>query len=215
MKKYALLVVAFCGGVAAADPMTESGVPAPPEQNPHGFALEVGPLFGRVDLALPGKAAMTKATAEMVHFAPHLNLNSFLYLAVGIDVGRLTATGPSQTSIVTDPTEYDPTANMGNVPLEGSIAQFTGAVGVRGFAGMFSGGGELAAGARSLHVENVGQTGGNGFFDTVYQLRGRFDVWPTEHLTVGALAQVDLQEFHNLSAGIVIGWHFLPYDAAR
>lgn len=218
MRKYAPLVVVFCGGVAAADPVAESNItppPAPPEQDPHGISVEIGPMIGRVNVPLPGIAANTLATAEMVHFAPHINLNSFLYFGAGVDIGRLTGNGPSQPALITGAVGQDPGENMGNVSLEGSIAEISAAVGVRGFVSIFSGGGEIAAGYRDMHMENVGTSGGNSLFDTVYQARGRFDVWPSPRFSIGVLAELDVQELHAFSAGLMFGYHFLPYDAAN
>jgi hypothetical protein len=49
----------------------------------------------------------------------------------------------------------------------------------------------------------------------VYELHGRLDLWATKSLTVGALASVDLEDRNDVSLGVVVGFHFLPYDGQR
>ena len=49
----------------------------------------------------------------------------------------------------------------------------------------------------------------------VTRRRQRFVQTSTALLGIGVLAELDVQELHAFSAGLVFGYHFLPYDAAR
>lgn len=213
MKRYAWLGVVFCG-TAAADPMIEDGIPAPPVQQPHGASLDVGAVVGRVE-PLSG----TVMTSEAVRIAPRIAINHVFYIAGELTVGRLSGDGPSQRDTIPEPgttsnPNPDPRAGM-NVALMGTAATVEAVIGARGFAGMFSGGVELAAGARSIHVEDAGDSVGQLLWTTVYDARARFDVWATPRLSVGAIAELGFEDRNDVSLGLVLGFHMMPYDAAR
>ncbi len=215
MKRFAWLGVLFCG-TAAADPMVEDNIPAPPVQQPHGASLDVGTSIGRIE---PVSGAML--TDEAVHISPRIAINHIFYIGGEFGVGRLSGTGPSQRDTIPEPngssggqTNPDPRAGM-DVALEGTAATVEAVIGARGFAGMFSGGVELAAGARSVHLEDVGDSGAPLFWTTIYDARARVDVWPTPRLSVGAMAELGFENRNDVSLGLVVGFHMMPYDAAR
>jgi hypothetical protein len=208
-----VFVVGVVGGTAAAEP--EVNVLAPPQapvQTPHGVWLDVGVVYGRVG------GDGQSFTTEMVQFAPHLALSHLFYVGVELDAGRLAdRTG----TLMQDPLLGVVAENMDQT---GEVAMAKALVGARGMVGPFSAGGELAVGVQSLVVReqlvalggasNVdGDTGG---FSTIYEAHGRFDFWATPKLTIGALATVNLVSARDdLSFGLVVGYHFLPYDGVR
>jgi hypothetical protein len=208
------LLVGMVGGTAAAEP--EVNVLAPPmapAQNPHGLWLDFGVVYGRVG------GAGQSFTTEMVQFAPHLALSHLLYAGAEFDGGRLAdRTG----TLMQDPTTGLVIAN--NIENTGEVAMAKLLVGARGMVGLFSAGGELAVGFQDLVVReqlvaNAGAAiadGDTGGFSTTYEARGRFDFWATPKLTIGALATVNMVSARDdLSIGLVVGVHFLPYDGIR
>lgn len=216
MTKCALLVVVFCGRVAAADPMTETDIPAPPAQQPHGLSVDLGATFGHVQ-PFDG----TVLTAETFHVASHIAVSHLFYLGAQLDIGRLTGDGPDQqASIVrggaTDGNGETMSPGAGAImPLEGSIAQIEVVAGMRAFTGPFSGGVELAAGEQDLHVHDLGAGAGGIYWNNVFDARGRFDYWITPKLSIGAVADLGLQTYHDVSVGLVAGFHMMSYDATR
>jgi hypothetical protein len=199
-----------------ADPAVMFGdePPKPPVQTPHGVSLEIGPSVGRVE-ALQGAVLPT----EGVHFATHIAIGHILYIGGGVDYSRISGNGPAQLESAlpgspTTGTTSQPNLGM-NVPLEGNATTVEALVGGRAFAGMFSGGVELAVGERDLQIHDVQASVGGAYWTTVYDARVRFDVWATPRLSVGAVADEALQDFHDVSIALVLGVHSLPYDAAR
>lgn len=211
MKLAWLGVVAFCG-TAAADPMIDvGGPPAPPEQTPRGASLEAGVEVGRVAFTLPGQMTLTHATDEAVHFGPRISLSRNFYLAIGIDGGRFNATGPQQAQILSPV----PGGSDMIVPLSGSFTAVTGAVGVREFVGVFSGGVELGGGVRYLSVHDENNMLSQTFFDGIGVAAARVEFWMTPRLTLAATSEIDLEQAHDFGFGLMVGLHALPYDAAR
>src|SRR5580704_549029 len=212
MKRLACLGVLFCG-TAAADPMVEDNVPAPPVQQPHGASLDVGTSIGRVE-----PMSGTVLTDEAVRISPHIAINHIFYIGGEFGIGRLSGNGPSQADSlpIKGPGSGLPDPNAGMVvPLAGTAATVEAVVGARGFAGIFSGGVELAAGARSVHLEDAGDSGTTLLWSTIYDARARVDVWPTPRLSVGATAELGFEDRNDVSLGLVVGFHMMPYDAAR
>jgi hypothetical protein len=215
MKLYVACGVAFCSSVAMADPvMFGDEPPAPPVQAPHGVSLEIGPSIGRVE-ALQGAVLPT----EGAHFATHISISHIFYLGGEVDYSRISGNGPAQieNALPGSPTiTTAPQPNLGmDVPLQGNATTVEALVGARAFAGMFSGGLELAVGERDLQIHDVQASIGGAYWTTVYDARVRFDVWATPRISVGAIADEALQDFHDTSIALVVGIHALPYDAAR
>ena len=211
MKWYVVCGVALCSTVAMADPMVSYGdlPPQPPAQAPHGVSLEAGPSVGRVE-ALQGDVM----TTEGAHFATHISVSHIFYIGGELDYSQFSGTGPAQLDMGTTMLPMQP--NLGtDVPLAGHAITLGGVVGARAFAGMFSGGVELGIGERNLQIHDVTASIGGGYWTTVYDARARFDVWATPRITVGAIADEELQDFHDTSIALVLGIHSLPYDAAR
>jgi hypothetical protein len=215
--KYAWLgVAAFCG-TAAADPTINIGdmadMPKPPEQAPHGVSLEVGPEIGHIAFVQAPLTTQTHATTKGVHFGPHINLSRNFYLAAGLDVAWFSTNGVNQEQVL----NYNPVDSSGMiVPIDGSFTTLTAAVGAREFVGAFSGGVELGGGVRYLQVHDVTASSlGTGYVNAVGVARARIEFWMTTHLTLTAVAEMDLQEARDVNFGIMLGAHSLRYDAAR
>ena len=191
-------------GTAAADP-DQDGIPPIPDASPTaGVWLDAGALIGHA--VVPGRAF----TSEMVQFAPRISIHHHLYVAGELDFGHLTGVGP-------EPEVYGmvtPGMPAGGIDLTGNIAMEKAVVGGRLFAGAYSGAVELAAGVREIAVTGDVQTGSQveSYFGGVYEAYGRLDFWATPKLTIGATANLDLVNRADVSAGLVVGVHFLPYD---
>jgi hypothetical protein len=209
-----VLVLGVVGGTAAADPEVNVLAPPPvPAQKPHGLWLDFGVVYGHVGGDGQG------FTTEMVQLAPHLALSRLIYVGAEFDGGRLAdRTG----TLMQDPTTGLVIAS--NIEDSGEVAMAKLLVGARALVGPFSAGGELAVGLQSLIVReqlvaNAGAAiadGDTGGFSTTYEARGRFDFWATPKLTIGALASVNIVSAReDLSMGLVVGVHFLPYDGVR
>jgi hypothetical protein len=208
-----VLAVGVVGGTAAADP--EVNVLAPPlapVQTPHGIWLDVGVVYGHVG------GDGQSFTTEMVQFAPHLALNRLIYVGAELDAGRLTN---RSGTLMQDPLKGVVATNIED---SGDIAMAKALIGARAMVGLFSAGGELSVGIQNLSVReqlvalggasNVdGDTGG---FSTIYEAHGRIDFWATPKVSIAALATVNLVSARDdLSMGLVVGYHFLPYDGVR
>jgi hypothetical protein len=214
--KQVLFSVVWLGGIAAADPMPESPIPTPPVQAPHGISVDLGGMLGHVS-----PFSGTVLTYESIHIAPHVSISHLFYLGAEIDIGRITGDGPDQYSGIVGGAATDgngPSMSPGTgpiVPLQGSLAQIEVVAGMRAFTGPFSGGVELAAGEQDVHLHDLGIGSGGIYWNNVFDARGRFDVWITPRITFGAIADVGLANDHDVSVGLVAGFHTLAFDAAR
>ena len=211
-------VVVFCGSAAADPVLLEDNVPKAPEQAPHPLALEVGAEVGRVDIGFPQAANMptSRATAEGVHVGVRVNATRYLYAALGVDVSHVSLTGPYvDTGVPGSPVMPGDPGYGTTVALEGTMTKITGAVGARAFAGMFSGGVELGGGMRYYNVRESTTTWGMYAYDAVGVARGRIEFWMTPRLSLAALAEVDLQDAHDMAFAVMFGAHTMAYDAAR
>jgi hypothetical protein len=45
--------------------------------------------------------------------------------------------------------------------------------------------------------------------------RARLDVWVTPRLSLGGVVGIELDQPRDLSAGLMLGLHFAPYDGER
>jgi hypothetical protein len=210
------------GGVAAADDITFSNGPQEPvefnvdqnvihPQHETGSWLDVGFLYGRVE-PVPGASLST----EFVRFGPRASLNRFLYVGAEVDIGHLTGSAPAPTDLTA---RADASSAMteaaASVAGGGTLAAGKALIGMHLMAGPLSGAAEFSAGVRDYMTRDALGQFGQGYFGAVYELHGRLDLWATRSLTVGALASVDLEDRNDVSLGVVVGFHFLPYDGQR
>jgi hypothetical protein len=218
---FVLGVALLVGGVAAADPVDQapqlylydSTSAINTYQHPTGSWLDFGLMYGRFE-----PVAGTLMSTEFVRFGPRASLNRFLYIGGEVDIGTLstisnpstnaaarTASGESEGSI------DDPMSSLSG----GTLAAGKALVGAHVIAGPLSGAAEFAAGVRDFMThDSIGQYK-EGYFGGAYEVHGRLDLWATRTLTVGALANVDLADRKDVSVGLVVGLHFIPYDGQR
>lgn len=223
--KAVFLAAVMFGGVASADDLiigfdqntdhavdtgVEQGVNQP--QHATGSWLDVGLMYGRVE-PISGASLST----EFVRFGPRVSLNRFLYVGAEVDIGHLSGTAPPPTDITartgssTDAMS-DPLAAVAG---GGTLAAGKALVGAHLMAGPLSGAAEFSAGVRDYMTRDALGQFGQGYFGAVYEVHGRLDLWATQSLTVGALASVDLEDRNDVSLGVVVGFHFVPYDGQR
>ena len=147
-----------------------------------------------------------------VRFAPHVPLRHNLYLGAELDAGHLTGDIATPAVFRTTGGEMGPTS-----AVQGTFGAVRVVLGMRGRAGIISAGAELAAGfhraelqdANGLEVAVVEAT------STMIEGRGRLDLWLTPKLTIGGIAAVDLGQPRDVSAGLMLGFHFGDYDGMR
>jgi hypothetical protein len=218
----ALLVAALSiGGTAAADPAFEpsidqSGIVVVPH-HATGSWLDFGLLYGRVE-----PIAGTTISTEVVRFGPRASINRYLYVGAEVDIGTLSGGNvtSSGAAIARDASSSGSSSSMSGIPGYAAIDGGTYAagkalIGAQMMAGPLSGAIEFSAGVRDLMThDSVGQFG-QAYFGGVYELHGQLDLWATRTFTIGAIAGVDLQDKNDVMAGIVAGFHFIPFDGHR
>jgi len=193
-----------------ADTQLETGVTT--SQHATGSWLDVGLMYGRVE-----PVAGATLSTEFVRFGPRASLNRFLYVGAEVDIGHLSGTSPPPTDITArtgSSSEMNSDA-LASVAGGGTLAAGKAVVGAHLMAGPLSGAAEFSAGVRDYMTRDAIGQFGQGYFGGVYELHGRLDLWATKSLTVGALASVDLEDRNDVSLGVVVGFHFLPYDGQR
>jgi hypothetical protein len=147
-----------------------------------------------------------------VRFAPHVAFNNHFYGGVELDGGRINGDVGVPQSYRTTGGEMGPTA-----AVNGEAYAIAALFGMRVRAGSFSGGAELAGG---FHRADLRDASGlevawiNGD-QTMIEGRARLDVWLTPSFTVSGVAGVELDQPSDLTAGLMIGLHFAPYDGMR
>ncbi|HEY3806842.1 MAG TPA: hypothetical protein VGL61_29765 [Kofleriaceae bacterium] len=211
-------VALLVGGVASADP---TDVPqlylydgnTISYQHPTGSWLDFGLMYGRFEPS----AGMLMST-EFVRFGPRASITRHIYIGGEVDIGSLSTidSSPSNNFARTASGEMegsteDPMSSL----TGGTLASGKALIGAHMLAGPLSGAAEFAAGVRDFMThDSIGQYK-EGYFGGAYELHGRLDLWATHTLTIGALANVDLADRKDVSLGLVVGVHFIPYDGQR
>jgi hypothetical protein len=211
-------VALLVGGVASADPVDPTQLfyydgSNIVHQHPTGSWLDFGLMYGRFEPS-PGMLMST----EFVRFGPRASLNRFIYIGGEVDIGSLsTISSPSTNDVARtasgemEGSTTDPMSTL----TGGTLAAGKALVGAHVLAGPLSGAAEFAAGVRDFMThDSIGQYR-EGYFGGAYELHGRLDLWATHTLTIGALANVDLADRRDVSVGLVVGVHFIPYDGQR
>jgi hypothetical protein len=184
-----LFLVAF-SSVASADSWTE-----------------VGLVRSRLDMG-----GGHEVDAYSVRFAPRVHLRDGFYGGLELDGGRISGDVGVPPAYRSTGTETGPTT-----AVNGEAYSIGALLGMRVRAGSISGGGELVAGFHRADLRDV-----NGLEvawingdETMIEGRARLDVWLTPTLTVGGVVGVELDQPRDLSAGLMLGVHFSPYDGQR
>lgn len=186
----AILILVAISGVASADSWTEIGL-----------------VRSHMDM---GGGHVVDGYA--VRFAPRVQLRDAFYGGVELDGGRISG------DIATPPVFRANGGEMGPTSaVTGEAYAIAAVFGMRVRAGRISGGGELAAGfhradlrdANDLEVATIDST------STMLEGRARLDLWLTPQLSIGGVAGVELDHPSDLSAGVMLGFHFAPYDGSR
>jgi hypothetical protein len=183
------MLVAF-SGVASADSWTEIGLVQ--SHMDLGGGHEVG--------------------GYAVRFAPRVHFGSGFYGGVELDGGRINGDIATPASFRVNGGEMGPTS-----AVSGEAYAIAAVVGMRLRAGAFSGGGELAGG---FHRADLRDASGlevawiNGD-QTMLEGRARLDLWVTSQLSIGGVVGVELDQPRDMTAGLMLGIHFAPYDGQR
>lgn len=202
------------GGTVAADPVSDLYIDGAIYQPQHatGSWVDFGLMYGHIE-----PVAGTLLSTEFVRFGPRAALNRFLYIGAEVDIGRISGVDPSESNTVardgssTNTMTEDPSAAV----TGGTLASAKAVIGVHVMTGPLSGAAELAAGVRDYMLEDAIGQYGQAYFGGVYEAHGRLDLWATRSLTIGALASLDLADHDDVSLGVVVGFHFVPYDGQR
>jgi hypothetical protein len=190
-----VLVAVLAPTIASADPF-------------HGSSwYEGGVVRTRIDT---GGSSLVEGYA--VRFSPRVAVASHLYIGGELDTGTLDGQ-------VATPATYRTTGGGEMTPMTAATGRL-GAVrfvaGTRARAGMFSAAAELAVGIESTDLKD-----GNGVeldasaMGTIFEGRGRLDLWLTPRFTIGGVAGVDLSQTRDVSAGLMLGFHWGNYDGMQ
>jgi hypothetical protein len=202
------------GGTVAADPVSDLYVDGAISHPQHatGSWVDFGLMYGHIE-----PVAGTLLSTEFVRFGPRASLNRFLYVGAEVDIGRIT--GVDQADSNTVARDGSSTSTMSEDPAAsttgGTLAAAKAVIGAHVMTGPLSGAAELALGVRDYMLEDAIGQFGQAYFGGVYEVHGRLDLWATRSLTVGALASLDLADRNDVSLGVVVGFHFIPYDGQR
>ncbi len=208
-------VALLIGGTVAADPVSDIYIDGAINHPQHatGSWVDFGLMYGHIE-----PVAGTLLSTEFVRFGPRASLNRFLYVGAEVDIGRISGVDSSaQANTVardgssTDTMTQDPAAAV----TGGTLASAKAVIGAHVMTGPLSGAAELALGVRDYMLEDAIGQFGQAYFGGVYEVHGRLDLWATRSLTVGALASLDLADHNDVSLGVVVGFHFVPYDGQR
>jgi len=202
------------GGTVAADPVSDIYIDGAINHPQHatGSWVDFGLMYGHIE-----PVAGTLLSTEFVRFGPRASLNRFLYVGAEVDIGKISGVDPSETNAIardgssTTTMPEDPAAAI----TGGTLAAAKAVIGVHVMTGPLSGAAEFSAGVRDYMLEDAIGQFGQAYFGGVYEVHGRHDLWATRSLTVGALASLDLVDRNDVSLGVVVGFHFVPYDGQR
>ena len=191
-----LLVLALAPAVASADPF-------------HGSSwYEAGVVRSRIDT---GNGYLVQGYA--IRFSPRVAVAQHLYIGGELDAGSLDGQ-------VATPPAFRTTSGGEMVPgtaVTGKLGAVRFVVGTRARAGIISAGAELALGMRSAELEDQWgtQLGTVDSMAPMVEGRGRIDLWLSPQLTIGGIAGIDLSQSRDVSAGLMLGFHWGNYDGLR
>jgi hypothetical protein len=224
--KAVFVIACLSGGAAIAEPEIDINLGVGPAiqrtdgpdvryalPTHNGSWLDFGLLYGRLEPS-PGTAYST----EMVRFGPRVSINHWLYVGGEADIGRISGTasvGGTNYARTDNTTGGAMSGPEQSVDMGGTIAMAKAVVGARLLAGPFSGSAELAAGVRDYMLQDGMNQYEQGYFGAVYEAHGRLDFWLRPTLSIGAVANVDLADKNDVSAGLMVGFHFAPYDGLK
>ena len=169
--------------------------------------IDLGLLGARFELG-DGRVA----DGEMVRFGPRFSLGRFVYLGGEADFGKV-STGPLSVSDVV----ARGAPAMSADPLSGPLGSVKLLAGIHALFGPISGAAELAPG---MHHFALATALGNQYADVdprtlTLQGHARVDLWVAPTLSIGAIYSFDLLARENVSFGVMLGFHFEPYDVMR
>ncbi len=148
-----------------------------------------------------------------IRFSPRVAVHPHLYIGGELDAGSLdgqVAVPPAYRT--TSGGEMTPSTNV-----QGKLGAVRFVVGTRARAGIISAGAELALGMQSTELEDAYgvQIGNVDSLSTILEGRGRLDLWLSPRFTIGGVAGVELSQTRNLTAGLMLGFHWDNYDGVR
>ena len=206
-----LVASLLIAGTAAADPgygpsdvqSTQAvyNLPAPST----GMWVDFG---GGVERVAPGNGGVY--SGHFLRFAPQTTITRHFYVGAEINIGSFDGDSVGSDAATARGTGGSTMASDG---ITGNLAGAKLVAGVRAIAGRISGGVELAGGIQ--YTELTTTMGSNDTGRGLVEARGRLDLWVTPHVTVGGMVGADLTNENNLSAGLQVGFHFVPFDFAR
>ena len=190
--------------VVSADPESLYAAGDGPTQT-SGSWYDVGFLWVRVGDATP-------YAGEVVRFAPRVALGRTFYIGGEADFGTLSGTTPASNTTLA---RGGSTGEV-EMPATGSVGAAKAVVGMHAFAGIISGAAELAAGVRHASMTTIdGMQLPDVHDGAIVEAHGRLDLWLAPKISLGAIVGVDLLDSTNVSGGLILGFHFSPYDHAR
>jgi hypothetical protein len=186
----ALLILVACSSVASADTWTE-----------------VGLVRSRLDM---GDGHVVDGYA--VRFSPRVHLRHGFYGGLEFDGGRLSGDITTPAVFRVNGGETAPTT-----AVNGTTSAVAILVGTRVRTGSVSGGVELAAGFHRAELRDRMdyELAAIESTSTMLEGRARLDVWVTPRLSIGGVVGIELDQPRDLSAGLMLGLHFAPYDGER
>ena len=197
-----LVGLLLAGGVVSADPLPESAFDYK-RPNTAGVFLDVGGGWQRFS-----NSGVTYRV-EYVRFAPQVSINQHVYLGAALEVGNIFgAYGTPDNEATLPPVLQGVDRGSGSL-MAGQLT-----LGVRDMIGLVSVAGEIAPTVRRF---SSGPNGIDGMpvetDQTTLAVHGRADFWATPHFTAGLMLGMDVSSIRDLETGLVIGFHFEPYDA--
>jgi hypothetical protein len=147
-----------------------------------------------------------------IRFSPRVAVAPHIYIGGELDTGTLDG------QVAAQPTAYRTTSGETTpmTAVSGRLGAVRFVAGARARAGMISAAAELALGIESTDLKD-----GNGVevdasaMGTIFEGRGRLDLWLTPQLTIGGVAGIDMSQTKDVSAGLMFGWHWGDYDGMR
>lgn len=147
-----------------------------------------------------------------IRFSPRVPLTRTFYIGGELDAGSIDG------QIATPPAFRSNAGEMGpTTAVQGTLAAVRLVGGARARAGIISGAAELAFGAHRAELRDA-----NGVelatvesTSTMFEGRGRLDLWLSPRFSIGGVAGVDLEQTRDVTVGLMLGVHWAPYDGMR
>ena len=144
-----------------------------------------------------------------IRFSPRVSIHPHLYIGGELDAGSLDG------NVATPPVYRSSGGEMvPSTAVQGRIGAVRFVAGTRARAGIISAGAELALGMQSAELEDSygTQVSAVDSMGPILEGRGRLDLWVTPRLSIGGIAGVDLSQTRDVSAGLMLGYHWGAYD---